>query len=168
MCRKVKLSVFISKRKCLINSKCYTKDSFSFTSPFISLKNALFPLLFCYHSTLRNTTCMLYQSAHPQIRLQPNIASPSLFKTNIRSLLPPCCSEDPTEDARILCRYLTASTAEAWVFFIGEPTEGWNVLDTGVHGRMGLPPVPPPKSLGCRVPWDQRPRSSLEHSSGQP
>lgn len=117
MCRKVKLSVFISKRKCLINSKCYTKDSFSFTSPFISLKNALFPLLPCYHSTLRNTTCMLYQSAHPQIRLQPNIASPSLFKTNILSLLPPCCSEDATEDARTLCRYLTASTAEAWFFF---------------------------------------------------
>lgn len=53
------------------------------------------------------------------------------------------------------------------VFFIGEPTEGWNVLDTGVRGRMGLPPVPR-ATLGGRVSWDQRPRSSLEHSSGQP
>lgn len=95
MCRKVRLSTLISKRKCLINSKCCTKDPFSFTSPFISLKNALFLLLSCYHSTLRNTTCMLYQSAHPQICLQPNTASPSLFKTNILSLLPRCCSEDP-------------------------------------------------------------------------
>ena len=87
MCRKVQPSIFISKRKRLINLKCYTKDSFSFTSLFISLKSALFPLLSCSHSTLRNTTCTLYQSAHPQIRLQPNIPSPSVFKTNILSLL---------------------------------------------------------------------------------
>lgn len=83
MCRKVQPSIFISKRKRLINWKCYTKDSFSFTSLFISLKSALFPLLSCSHSTLRNTTCMLYQSAHPQISLQPNIASRSFLKTNI-------------------------------------------------------------------------------------
>lgn len=89
MCRKVQPSIFISKRKRLINSKCYTKDSFSFTSLFISLKSALFPLLSCSHSTLRNTTGTLYQSAHPQIHLQPNISSPSLFKTNILLLLPP-------------------------------------------------------------------------------
>lgn len=117
MCRKVKLSIFISQRKCLINSKCYTKDPFSFTSLFISLKNALFLLLSCYHSTLKNTTCMLYHSAHPQIRLQPNTASPSLFKTNILSLLPACCSEDPTEEARIFHRYLTASIAQVFPFF---------------------------------------------------
>ena len=84
---------------------------------FISLKSALFPLLSCSHSTLRNITCTLYQSAHPQICLQSNIASPSLFKTNILSLLPPCCSEDPTEADGILCRYLTAGTAAAACFF---------------------------------------------------
>lgn len=89
MCRKVQPSIFISKRKRLINWKCYTKDSFSFTSLFISLKSALFPLLSCSHSTLRNTTCTLYQSAHPQIRLQPNIASRSFLKTNILLLPPP-------------------------------------------------------------------------------
>lgn len=88
MCRKVQPSIFISKRKRLINWKCYTKDSFSFTSLFISLKSALFPLLSCSHSTLRNTTCTVYQSAHPQIRLQPNIASRSFLKTNILSLPP--------------------------------------------------------------------------------
>lgn len=32
MCRKVQPSIFISKRKCLISTKCYTKDSFRFTS----------------------------------------------------------------------------------------------------------------------------------------
>lgn len=88
MCKKVQPSTFISKRKRLINSKRYTKDSFNFTSLFISLKSALFPLLSYSHSTLRNTTCTLYQFAHPQIHLQPNIASPSLFKTNTLLLLP--------------------------------------------------------------------------------
>lgn len=38
MCRKVQPSIFISKRKHLISTKCYTKDSFSFTSLFISLE----------------------------------------------------------------------------------------------------------------------------------
>lgn len=161
MRRKVRPSIFISKRKCLINSKCYTKNSFSFTSPFISLKSTLFPLLFCSHSTLRNTTCTLYRSAHPQICLQPNIASPSLFKANILSLLLPPCSEDPTGGSGVLCRYLTAGRAALWSFvFRRETAAGWNVLDNGALSRMKPP--------GSRVSWGQRTQGSPGPTRDQP
>lgn len=166
MCRKVKLSIFISQRKCLINSKCYTKDPFSFTSLFISLKNALFLLLSCYHSTLRNTNCMLYHSAHPQIRLQPNTASPSLFKTNILSLLPLAAQKTLQKRPGYFADIWQPAQHGFFSFFRGEPTEGWNVLKTGIAGRIGSPWVPR-ATLRGRVSWDQRPQSSLEHSSDQ-
>lgn len=117
MCKKVQPSLFISKRKRLVNSKCYTKDSFNFTSLFISLKTALFPLLSYSHSTLRNTICMLYQSSHPQIHLQPNIASSSPFKTNILSLFPTLLLRRPYRSSQDTLQIFDSQHSSSMFFF---------------------------------------------------
>lgn len=119
MCRKVNLSIFISKRKCLINSKCYTKDPFSFTLyflkecfvstavllPFNPEKYNLHALPVCPPpDTLTDKYCLPFpfQNKHP-------LTAPHLL------LRRPCRRGQDT---------LSQHSRVFLFFFRGEPTEG--------------------------------------------
>lgn len=168
MCRKVQPSIFISKRKCLISTKCYTKDSFRFTS-FCFLRVLCFhccpipiqlseipPACFTSPPTPRYACSQILLLVH-FLQQTSSHCPPSFTHTH--------CSENLTEAARILCRHLTAST-EVVCLFRGELQKVQECLTLGHPGKM--------VSLRCHeghsrsgVCWDWRSHSSLEPTPDQ-